>query len=413
MSVKDIIIVTANFPFLPGEQFLETEISFWGKRPGLSVTVLPLSMGDSNGRYLPDNVKIDLRLARREILKKSASPVNILKAVFSKHLAHELGGSMLKDPLRVPYALSSISKIQLYKEAFRPIVEELRRPGETLIYCYWHNEACYALQELKSDFGYKLVSRSHRHDLYSYCRQRSYMPAKRRYTTNLDALYVLCESAANYAIQEYAFPPGHVRVSALGTNDPGLVARSSGDGKLRLVSCSYIVEVKNIRLIIDLLLKLSRETDLDIHWTHIGDGPLYAQISDYARSKLSHASRIDYQFLGELSNHQVFDFYRENAVDLFINVSRSEGQPVSIMEAMSCSIPIIAADVGGISEMIDDQVNGILLARDPSAGEILDKLHRVNFLKDPSYRRASYRLYNERFRADLNYPRFIESVINA
>ena len=44
-------------------------------------------------------------------------------------------------------------------------------------------------------------------------------------------------------------------------------------------------------------------------------------------------------------------------VDLFLTVSANEGIPVSIMEAQSFGIPVIATDVGGISEIVNN-VNG-------------------------------------------------------
>ncbi len=51
---------------------------------------------------------------------------------------------------------------------------------------------------------------------------------------------------------------------------------------------------------------------------------------------------------GGISNAEVFQFYRDNKVDLFVNASTSEGLPVSIMEAISFGIPSIATNVGGL-----------------------------------------------------------------
>jgi glycosyltransferase involved in cell wall biosynthesis len=55
-------------------------------------------------------------------------------------------------------------------------------------------------------------------------------------------------------------------------------------------------------------------------------------------------------------------FYSNNPVDLFLNVSESEGIPVSIMEAMAAGIPVIATDVGGSAEIVDDSVGTIVPA---------------------------------------------------
>lgn len=50
--------------------------------------------------------------------------------------------------------------------------------------------------------------------------------------------------------------------------------------------------------------------------------------------------------------------------DLFILPSRYEGIPYVILEAMKSSIPIISTDVGGISEVIKDNVNGLLIKKE-------------------------------------------------
>ena len=46
--------------------------------------------------------------------------------------------------------------------------------------------------------------------------------------------------------------------------------------------------------------------------------------------------------MGEVENKEAKAFFLNNAVDFFINASESEGVPVSIMEAMSASVPAIA-----------------------------------------------------------------------
>ena len=50
-----------------------------------------------------------------------------------------------------------------------------------------------------------------------------------------------------------------------------------------------------------------------------------------------------------------------NVADIFFLPSRSEGMPVSLLEALSCGIPAITSSVGGIPEIIKDGENGILI----------------------------------------------------
>ena len=47
-----------------------------------------------------------------------------------------------------------------------------------------------------------------------------------------------------------------------------------------------------------------------------------------------------------------------------MNVSESEGIPVSIMEASSFGIPVIATNVGGVGEIVENGYNGLLLNKD-------------------------------------------------
>ena len=77
-------------------------------------------------------------------------------------------------------------------------------------------------------------------------------------------------------------------------------------------------------------------------------------------------------------NFEILDFYKNNYIDLFINLSYSEGIPVSIMEAMSYSIPTLATNVGGVSELVNED-NGVLVERDSIAEEITSDI--LKFIK--------------------------------
>lgn len=53
-------------------------------------------------------------------------------------------------------------------------------------------------------------------------------------------------------------------------------------------------------------------------------------------------------------------------MDIFILSSKSEGLPITLLEAMAASKPIIATNVGGIPEVIENGINGILIPPDNS-----------------------------------------------
>lgn len=88
----------------------------------------------------------------------------------------------------------------------------------------------------------------------------------------------------------------------------------------------------------------------------IGDGPLRQELENQARH-LNQASEC-VQFLG--SRHDVPALL--SALDIFVLSSESEGLPVALLEAMAASKPIVATRVGGIPQVIEDRVDGLLIS---------------------------------------------------
>ena len=108
-------------------------------------------------------------------------------------------------------------------------------------------------------------------------------------------------------------------------------------------------------------------------------------------------------------------FYTSNPVDIFINTSADEGIPVSIMEALSFGIPIIATRVGGVNEIVDDKINGFLLPSDPEPAMIAEKITEFYFL--PDYKKEEMQRYarekwEKNFNAEKNYQEFIAFVLS-
>ena len=98
------------------------------------------------------------------------------------------------------------------------------------------------------------------------------------------------------------------------------------------------------------------------------------------------------QFLGEISRDDVLLWMQ--TLDFYIQPSKSEGLPRAIIEAMSCALPCIAADVGGISELIPKEylfdhncnpVDKIVNIIQNFDNEALISMSRRNFQKAKEY----------------------------
>ena len=74
---------------------------------------------------------------------------------------------------------------------------------------------------------------------------------------------------------------------------------------------------------------------------------------------------------------------------------------MSIIEAMRAGMPIIASDVGGVNELVQDEVNGFLIPRG-NISDLVDKLKYILHHKEliKSMGEASRKIYEEEYTAD-------------
>jgi len=122
---------------------------------------------------------------------------------------------------------------------------------------------------------------------------------------------------------------------------------------------------------------VDRHAELDPHLLYFGSGSL--------RTRLER--RIESSGLGDrvhLRGHIEMTAEHYAEMDVFVLPSSWEGLPLSLLEALSCGIPTIATDVGGVRDAIRDGHNGILVPRDDEAR--LDAA--LNELVDAGRRRA-------------------------
>jgi glycosyltransferase involved in cell wall biosynthesis len=111
-------------------------------------------------------------------------------------------------------------------------------------------------------------------------------------------------------------------------------------------------------------------------------------------------------------NKEILSYYKNNSVDLFLNLSSSEGLPVSIMEAISFGIPVIATDVGGTKDIVNSK-NGALLNADPSVEEVAEKIKSIIEMNKEDFEKLkenAVKIFNEKVNAKKNYSEFIEKI---
>jgi len=121
--------------------------------------------------------------------------------------------------------------------------------------------------------------------------------------------------------------------------------------KICFISVGRLVDVKNIPLLLEAFSIVNKKI-MKVELKIVGDGMLY----EYLNEKVDSLNLRDFvKFIGNSNN---VSNELQNA-DIFISASKSEGLPLSILEAMATGLPIVATKVGGVPDIVTD--NGILV----------------------------------------------------
>ena len=242
-----------------------------------------------------------------------------------------------------------------------------------VIVSLWLFATAYAVSLIKDKYKKAtLVSLAHAFEIDDYRNKQIDFSCKEFCHDRLNYISFISRNRMNEYmsnhVTKFNWRADNCHVDYLGTAKINKAVSSPTDGHpYHIITCSRCIELKRL----DLLIKaLTRIKEMNIHWTHIGDGVLLHDLREMSKAL---PSNITVSWLGSLSNSKVHAFYADHAVDLAMNLSTTEGIPVSLVEALSYGIPIIATDVGGNSEVCDSQV-GILLSSDPSAEEVKESI---------------------------------------
>ncbi|MDT4762157.1 glycosyltransferase [Sphaerochaeta sp. PS] len=405
---KLCIMITHKFPYNQDESFIENEITYLANAFDTIVILAAYATEkDVQTRSLPSNVVVH-RLGYsslgiwRKVGLSFKGMLNADKLIWNEvHKKPEIGwkanclymyGTVL--------ALVARATSQLHKSI------DISSFDNCVVYSYWFLEHAFIANRLAAQYKNQIlmyiVSRAHRYDVYANRRKYRAFPFRDLVLSHIDAVIPCSQDGTNHLTQTHPLYADKFHTAYLGTTDYGINIQKESD-KFILVSCSNIVEVKRVHLIAEALLLLVNQGFDNFLWICIGDGTLLSRLMAQVSENLSLNAHIE--FMGRISNSQVLDFYKQKHVDLFVNVSESEGLPVSIMEAQSFGIPCYATDVGGTSEIVNNTV-GRLLPENLDAiqlAEYLKEFMSLNVEVQEEYRHRARMNWLERFDAQKNF----------
>ena len=310
--------------------------------------------------------------------------------------------------------------LRLWRFAWRGLrmyflARPLLKGDDVTLYSYWQYFDGYAAalchrKRLDAPF----VSRGHAFDID---RERTPMNPwlmKQFIAREADCVCLISQTARD---QYMSYMQGRVeeqkvRVLAAGSSGEPIEmiqpAPRFQDGVLHLVSCAAVLPIKQVPLLVE---ALHQWQGMPLTWTHVGGGEGFEELAQLADEKLSRKENVAYDLKGPMNGGDVMAYYESHPADAFVNTSRKEGVPVSIMEAMRCGVPAIAPKVGGIPELMTPETGWLY---DPAKGtegilECLNALAAQSPEEAQAMRLAAQQRWNQGYCSRALLPRLFDN----
>lgn len=386
--MKRLFLFTSRFPYSGVENFLEDEIKYLA-RIFDTIYVIPYKSELGGCRELPPNCVLTEPIVKSkyDFIKHCVFSWEVFKVLACEFIEKRVfcSYSRFNVWLTAYFAGNSIMNSHEIKRLSKEIKDT------DICYFYWGkwSNVLSAFWKGRAHF----VSRFHgQWDLWEE-EYGNYAPLRSRIADSLDAAVFISEKGEKYFHGHY--PECNTQISRLGTQDVGTIKMRSTDGIIRVLSCSSVYPLKRVDLILKSVVELAKVRDVE--WTHLGGGENYKMLKTQAEYEQNKHLKINLP--GQMPYSDVMKYYKNNQFDVFVNLSTNEGIPVSIMEAISCNVPIVATNVGGTSEIVDEQT-GKLVGENPTPEEVANAIEYL-FDNREKYQPREFWLRN--YVAEKNY----------
>lgn len=402
-----LVVLTSGFPFDDKEPFFENELTFL-QNSFDQLVIIPVDLTqDGDLRPFP-SIKCTLISGAFEASQPGFS--SKIRAVFRLDFLRELKEIIRNKDFRLNVLTIKTAVVSLARASnLKRFIEKQSIITEnTVFYSFWTDDAGITLALLKRKYPHlKCVSRAHGWDLYFTTNSIHYLPFRGFICANLDRIVTDSKAGAEYINKNWTNASLlEVSASQMGVKKQAVDLKTPTS--FVVVSCSNLVPVKRVHLLATALIELAKLKP--IKWVHFGDGELMTDLTKQLNEQSSPSLEVELK--GHVLNEEVLNWYRKNEATVFVNVSESEGIPVSVMEAMSFGIPVIATDVGGNSEIVN-ATNGYLLPADFAISELCHALSFFESLPLDEYMcfcQNALKTQQESYQDSINYQLLIDKL---
>jgi glycosyltransferase involved in cell wall biosynthesis len=389
--VSELNIFTLEFPYGYGDIFLEGElVHHIGKYD--KINVIPLSRHKEKVSNLAPEIN--------ELHWKDLKSPNWIEMCLIAFIELFLIPSFKKRLYFIKTFRTRIAELKLAQKLADWIEADLNPNKSSVCYTYWVSEWTLALTILKYR-GYKFpfISRCGGFDIYDERHPGNYFPFRFVNYNYLDKLYTNSLFSLEY-LKSFGLITNKVELAYLGTKDYSFIDLVPSD-RFVIASCSSLIPLKRVELIAKAVKDIP-----NVEWHHFGGGPQLSEVMkiiDNSDNVYIHPLEADNPFIRFCKNH---------FIDLFINVSTTEGLPVTIQEAISFGIPVMATPAGGSPEVVN-QHTGILIKMNINPVELNNAI--IAFVnsgktRDRNYRKKVREFWSHRFAESRVYSIFAATL---
>jgi glycosyltransferase involved in cell wall biosynthesis len=354
--MKILNLFTYDYPTEGNDHFfIEDEIRMLSETFDY-INIIPLKWDSKfKENYINrENLNYDFSLSQNLFQIKTIIKI-LFKIIFCKILWHEIFNIKKKFLKKV----SIILKERILAENTYLWVKNKKKeiPNKEIFYSYWSNHTLLSFYLLKREnIINKCFARTLGSDLNGFIPNDDFVAFKKLKFQMLDFLIILNEGQREKLKTEKLINDDKVIKCYQGINLQIFKEKQKLDKKIHILSCGQLIYVKNTLQIVNFIQAFSKEAkDYEIIYTCIGNGPDFVNVKKAAELKLK---QIKFNLIEKVPN--LIDFLKKNQIDLYINLSRSEGMSFAVMEAMSFSIPIICSKIPGNTEIVNNS-NGYVL----------------------------------------------------
>ena len=229
-------------------------------------------------------------------------------------------------------------------------LEVLRKFQPDLLHAHFATEPTAAARELAAELRVPFTFTAHGYDIY---RKPPADFADRAGAAS--AVITVSEANARYIVKTFGVPTAQIHVIPCGVDGERFSPQGERLEPPHVVCVARLRPVKNLGLLLEACAAL-QSRGVEFRCVLVGDGPCRDDL-EAARARLGLSKVVE--LVGAAEQAEVLAWWRRATIAAL--TSTSEGMPVCLMEAAACGVPAVAVAVGGIPELVEDGVTGVLV----------------------------------------------------